>query len=48
METSEHTVQEFEAQTLELELLDPVLFLTEHPEGAATFARLLAEQFGSP
>ena len=33
---------------LELELLDPVLFLTEHPEGAATFARLLAEQLKSP
>ena len=32
---------------LELELLDPVLFLTEHPESAATFARLLAEELGS-
>jgi glutathione synthase/RimK-type ligase-like ATP-grasp enzyme len=29
---------------LELELLDPVLFFTEHPEGAVTFARQLAEQ----
>jgi glutathione synthase/RimK-type ligase-like ATP-grasp enzyme len=32
---------------LELELLDPVLFFTEHPAGAAAFARLLAEQLGS-
>ena len=27
---------------LELELLDPVLFLTHHPEGAVTLARELA------
>lgn len=27
---------------LELELLDPVLFFAHHPEGAATFARVLA------
>jgi hypothetical protein len=29
---------------LELELLDPVLFLTHHPEGAVTLARELAER----
>lgn len=28
---------------LELELLDPVLFFVHHPEGAVTFARVLAE-----
>jgi hypothetical protein len=28
---------------LELELLDPVLFFTLHPEGAVTLARALAE-----
>ena len=32
---------------LELELLDPVLFLAEHPQGAAILAQLLAEEFGS-
>jgi glutathione synthase/RimK-type ligase-like ATP-grasp enzyme len=32
---------------LELELLDPVLFLTLHPEGAVTLARLLAAPLGT-
>ncbi len=35
-----------EQALLELELLDPVLFFPQHPDSAATFARVLSARFG--